>query len=558
MKRKTVVALLAASMILSMAMPAAASDSTEESTEVTTEAATEAAAEADASQPITKAEDLDPAIAATTAETTQELPLVANEGDASFSLFVDDSSATGEFVMMDELKKQTNVDVELRLFPYETATERLNLDLNSGDYADVIAGWTLSDSLILNYGVNQGVFVPLEEYFEKSCPKITEILNLKGVREKMTAPDGHIYSIPYVVEDDLVGYTPYINGQWLENLGLEMPTTTDEFEAVLQAFKDQDANGNGDTTDEIPFSTDPNNKHIEAMAGYFGMPMNKKGLAIVDGETVYGGVSSKYREFLSWVSGMYQKGLIDTELYTQDSYTWEGKGSRDLYGVSIAYGSNEFSGIARGPEKSVWDVLPVLNTENGGIWLRDTSGFSVYRTQVVVTDNAEDPELICRWFDNAFSLENGIGISTGPVGTIVTKEDDGYHVIDKSTLSEEDQEKYSWANLWPQAVSKYMPAGFRLVEANPDYDEKAAVEKIYEPNMTEGVIEENWIDMGSIDTYADISTAIKDYFEQQQAMFVAGEQDINDDATWQAYVDGMYALGLEDWLSIQGISTIAE
>ena len=59
--------------------------------------------------------------------------------------------------------------------------------------------------------------------------------------------------------------------------------------------------------------------------------------------------------------------------------------------------------------------------------------------------------------DNAFSLENGIGISTGPVGTIVTKEDDGYHVIDKSTLSEEDQEKYSWANLWPQAVSKYMP-----------------------------------------------------------------------------------------------------
>lgn len=294
------------------------------------------------------------------------------------------------------------------------------------------------------------------------------------------------------------------------------------------------------------------------MAGYFGMPMNKKGLAIVDGETVYGGVSSKYREFLSWFSGMYQKGLIDTELYTQDSSTWEGKGSRDLYGVSIAYGSNEFSGIAKGPEKSVWDVLPVLNTENGGIWLRDTTGFSVYRTQVVVTDNAEDPELICRWFDNAFSLENGIGISTGPVGTIVTKEDDGYHVIDKSTLSEEDQEKYSWANLWPQAVSKYMPAGFRLVEENPDYDEKDAVEKIYEPNLTESVIEENWINMDSIDTYADISTAIRDYFEQQQAMFVAGEQDINDDATWQAYVDGMYALGLEDWLSIQGIDTIAE
>ena len=485
------------------------------------------------------------------------LPLV-DEGDYTFSIFCDDSSESGEFIMLDEFKKQTNVDVDLKIYPYETATERLNLDLNSGDYADVIGGWTLSDNAILTYGVNQGVFIPLEDYFEKYCPNISAILDLPGVREKMTAPDGHIYTIPYVCGDTTVGYSPYINTKWLENVGMSMPTTTDEFEAVLKAFKEQDANGNGDASDEIPFSTDPNNKHIEAMAGYFGLPMNKLGIAIQDEKVVYGGVSNTYREFLSWFHKLYADGLVDVELYTQDSSTWEGKGSRDLYGVSIAYGSNEFSGIARGPEKSVWDVLPVLNTENGGIWLRDTSGFSVYRTQVVVTDNAEDPELICRWFDNAFSLENGIGISTGPVGTIVTKEDDGYHVIDKSTLSEEDQEKYSWANLWPQAVSKYMPAGFRLVEANPDYDEKAAVEKIYEPNMTEGVIEENWIDMGSIDTYADISTAIKDYFEQQQAMFVAGEQDINDDATWQAYVDGMYALGLEDWLSIQGISTIAE
>lgn len=288
------------------------------------------------------------------------------------------------------------------------------------------------------------------------------------------------------------------------------------------------------------------------------MPMNKKGMAIKDDKTVYGGVSSEYRAFLSWFNKLYEEGLVDTELYTQDSSTWEGKGSRDLYGVSIAYGSSEFSGIAQSPEKSVWDVMPVLNTENGGIWLRDTNGFSVYRTQAVVTDNAQDPELICRWFDNAFSLDNAIGTNQGPVGTIVTKEDDGYHVIDKTTLSEEDQEKYAWNNLWPQAAPHYIPSGFKFIEANPNYDEKAVVEEVYEPNLTSGIIEENWISLDSIDLYADISTAITDYFEQQQALFVAGEQDIDDDATWQAYVDGMYALGLEDWLSIQGVDTIAE
>ena len=100
--------------------------------------------------------------------------------------------------MLDEFKKQTNVDVEMRIFPYETATERLNLDLNSGDYADVVGGWTLSDSMILTYGVNQGVFIPLEDYFAEYCPRITEILDLPGVREEMTAPDGHIYALSLI------------------------------------------------------------------------------------------------------------------------------------------------------------------------------------------------------------------------------------------------------------------------------------------------------------------------------------------------------------------------
>ena len=51
------------------------------------------------------------------------LPLV-DEGAYTFSIFCDDSSESGEFIMLDEFKKQTNVDVDLKIYPYETATER--------------------------------------------------------------------------------------------------------------------------------------------------------------------------------------------------------------------------------------------------------------------------------------------------------------------------------------------------------------------------------------------------------------------------------------------------
>lgn len=487
------------------------------------------------------------------------LPIV-DEGTYSFSIFCDDSSATGEFYMMDELKKQTNVDVELQLNAYENATEKMNLALNSGSYADVLGGWILTDAMILTYGVEQGVFIPLEDIFEQYCPNISAILDLPGVREKMTAPDGHIYSIPYVCGDTTVNYSPYINSEWLANVNMEMPTTTDEFEAVLKAFKEQDANGNGDPNDEIPFSTDPNNKYLEAMAGYFGMPMTKEALTVVDGETAYAGLSSEYRQCLSWLNKLYEQGLVDTEIFTQDSATWEGKGNRDMYGVSIAYGSNEFSGIEQTTEKPKYDPLPVLNADQGGQWMRATLGNSVYRTQAVITDNAEHPEIIARWFDNAFALENGIGCSVGPVGVVCFKEGDGdqYRRIDTKTLDQEMQEKISWSNLWPQSLPKYTPIGWKPIEDNPLYDEKKAVEQYYEQWLTEDIVEPIWVDQDSVEIYSEYKTAIDDYFRQQQALFISGEQDIDDDAAWQAYKDGYEGLGLSKYLEIRGITKIIE
>ena len=93
---------------------------------------------------------------------------------------------------------------------------------------------------------------------------------------------------------------------------------------------------------------------------------------------------------------------------------------------------------------------------------------------------------------------------------------------------------------------------------NPVYDEKKATEEAYEANLTKEIIPSYWIDLDKIDTFSDTNTAIKDFFEQQQAQFVCGELDIDNDADWQAYVDGMYSLGLEDWVATQGIEEIAK
>ena len=64
-------------------------------------------------------------------------------------------------------------------------------------------------------------------------------------RTMCTAPDGHIYSFPWIEQlgsgkeaIQAIGDIPYINKKWLDYLGLEIPTTTDELEQVLIQFRD--------------------------------------------------------------------------------------------------------------------------------------------------------------------------------------------------------------------------------------------------------------------------------------------------------------------------------
>ena len=53
--------------------------------------------------------------------------------------------------------------------------------------------------------------------------------------------DGHYYVFPFVRGDEALCHTigPMLREDWLEELGLEVPTTIDEWHTVLTAFKEK-------------------------------------------------------------------------------------------------------------------------------------------------------------------------------------------------------------------------------------------------------------------------------------------------------------------------------
>ena len=149
------------------------------------------------------------------------------------------------------------------------------------------------------------------------------------------------------------------------------------------------------------------NKNIEAMAGYFWTSMNKLGIAIQNEKGCLRRCQLiLYREFLSWFHKLYAEGLVDVELYTRDSSTWEGKGNQDLYGVSIAYCETMSLPESRLQRKERRFRLHACSEHRQRRNLAARYGRlqRIYRTQAVITNKAEHPEIICRWFDNASSL----------------------------------------------------------------------------------------------------------------------------------------------------------
>ena len=161
-----------------------------------------------------------------------------------------------------------NIEIEFVFFSNDAGERKQQLTtmVAGGEkLPDILFNFSFNTDEIHLYG-QDGYFMDLAPYFDDPD---WEIAKKWGWHEKMIEyngeqvhfsslnayrdADGHMYYWPAACPSptDRTVAMPFINVQWLENLGLEMPKTLDELEVVLEAFLTQDPNGNG-VADEIP------------------------------------------------------------------------------------------------------------------------------------------------------------------------------------------------------------------------------------------------------------------------------------------------------------------
>ena len=149
-------------------------------------------------------------------------------------------------VIFQRMEEQTNVHIDWTCFVSDQFSDKKNLALAQfGNLPDGLFNAGMSDYDLLRYA-KQGIIIPLENLIDKYMPNLQAVFEkYPEYRTMCTAPDGHIYSFPWIEQlgsgkeaIQAIGDIPYINKKWLDYLGLEIPTTTDELEQVLIQFRD--------------------------------------------------------------------------------------------------------------------------------------------------------------------------------------------------------------------------------------------------------------------------------------------------------------------------------
>lgn len=451
------------------------------------------------------------------------------------------------------LEELTNVHIDWVTIPEDSAQERVNLMFTGTDYPDGITNVAAIGTDVQTYAEDEGI-IALNDLIDKYMPNLKE--RAGDSLAQITYPDGNIYAFPRILDYFWMDSTQavYINQEWLNNLGLEMPTTTDEFKEVLRAFKEQDANGNGDPNDEIPYSA-LNwgwQDMFTMISGAFGCPWG--GFTVLDGTVVDPRTEEGTKETIKYLRELYTEGLIDQEIFTQDQDSQRAKTKLEptIVGVTTAWrAGNSFPETTEGQ----YTYLAPLTGPDGKSGMMGAGALTSISDELVITTDCEHPEILARWIDTLYDPDWSAQMSKGADGVTCEKGEDGlWHVSDYA----EGYDNMSFGEYLTQIHYQQMPyivSNSQLYTdpeagTTPGSNDKQRQDDFYA--ATGKIIPE----YPSLKLTAEeneeitlLSTDIDKYSEETICRWISGEGDV--DSEWDGYIEQMKKLGHDRVLEIK-------
>ena len=489
---------------------------------------------------------------------TPQLPLV--DEPMTLTVTYPRNVKHGDFNTMWYLRKlEEKTGVKLEIQPIEESgwNEKVGLLFSSGDYGDIfLFGLSINDAS--QYGM-AGMLRPLEDLVAQYSPNTQKIYeSFPETLRNLTADDGHIYIAPAynnTPRDMLLGYSDWVNAEWIAKLGMEMPQTLDQFYAMLQAFKTGDPNGNGEA-DEIPWSFIYNGDGYNMALGAFGFVNARHD--IIDGQYVYVPTQENFRHYLEFMAKCYAEGLLDEDIFTMTTDDYLAKVLTLNVGSTIEYNVTSEEEILKR------ELLSPLTSEYNDKACYPGRSQEKTNSGLCITSNATEEEAIAaiKLLDYWYSQEGTFEIKCGPVYGEDDYIDGGYvrTVNEDGTYSYEiiyDEEAFGGSYFDFRMYNGLGNMPFCYTQAHADVIIGANVANKWCTTCVEksGMLQARRVGYPEGVTFtADEQDTLAMYVlmdstvDRMVAEFITGQKELND-ATWAEYLNILDSMDLETLVS---------
>ncbi len=328
-------------------------------------------------------------------------------------------------------------EVEFITVPKAEAPQTMSALFASGEAPDLLPNY----ESLLQFNQN-GMCLEITEDMLAKMPNYSALLEKYPMMKKTATVGGKmVYFAKF--SNILPNHTVVIRKDWLDNLGLELPTTPDELYNVIEAFtkNDPDQNGQNDTWG-INLTTDAQ----RVLAHMYGFGNPAKYAFDENGDLVY-----VWDRIESWLE--FTKKIVDNKLINPDFVTMKGDDDQAdfLSGKIGIYVSGRFTNASRlnlfrnfkeaFPEGSL-DTFALPTTEYGQYTAYANGGAS--NVGFINSDIDEDDlDAVLAYSDWLYSAGTSEYLLYGPDGVYNKINDEGtYAIVD----SEKNATEFDWAS----------------------------------------------------------------------------------------------------------------
>lgn len=476
------------------------------------------------------------------------LPIADEKTTFSIFLNFNNMPFDNNWAVWKELEERTNIRFESVISQTNSnETEAYNLMLSSGNLADVIGYVSAADLEKLGH---DGGLIPLNDLIDEYAPNIKAMMESDpAFRQYATSTDGNIYFIPKNQTMNNAEFW-FIRADWLDKLGLEVPTTVDELYDVLTAFRNEDPNGNG-LKDEIPLFDRAGWKMPDEYLYLWDTSIE---FYVRDGKITYEPLEENFKTGVTNLIKWYREGLIDPEIFTRGPKSRDTLLAADLGGCThdwisaVSYNGTLDKDI---PGFKMIGIAPPAD-QNGVVKERTMRYPGVGWG---ISSQCEDPVTVIKFMDYLFTDEGSALMNWGIEGESYYVDENGeFQFYDYVLNSEQTATGYLRSigaiyRVGMNQTGEYELAAtnqegvdvIELYEAHPEWYDNS------QPPYADGKLDMKYFSEDET-RYERIMSQIEPYVQEKLQSWILGTSDF--EADYDSFIAELHTRGIDEAIEI--------